>query len=220
MPSKGSTSNRVDGFHERPNRGLFAHRNTAASIARIRDALVEFGFEVTSELDVHFGKVSDEYWLEKDHFDRREAAPFIRELAGISVAALSLANQLDAAKPPVRGKLLNALQSVDAHRPQPELLSSLADTLRRLSKVTEPETRGSGKPPSLHVDYAVRSLAQMWVDISGTVFLRSFATARVPEGKEFVSRPALFVQRVARALDPELRLQPVLSALKKGVVKA
>lgn len=118
------------------------------------------------------------------------AAPHIRKLTDIAKAATRLADDLETAKSPVKGNLMQALAG--NHRPQPELLAALVSSLRYLSKVRVPRTRGRGRPRSEHVDYAVLSLARFWESVSGNRFTQSFTTAPGP-GDEFVSDSPCFV---------------------------
>jgi hypothetical protein len=222
MASKTSGSLYVDGLHPVPSAGLFPHTETNASVSQMCEALVEFGFEPTKIIKDKFTTISNNYWEKKGFADRATSASVRSELAKTSRAAAKLADQLESVAPTTRGLLFRALGPAGSLRPpQPELLSELVDALRRVSKASAPPSQRRGALRTTHhVDYAVRSLAYLWISVSRAEFVHSLNTARGTHGeKEFVSRPALFVQRVAKALDPALGLQPILTSLKKGAVK-
>lgn len=222
MARKTPESLYVDGVHSVPSAGLFSHTNTNASVARMCEALAEFGFEPTEIIKDKFTTLSNNYWAKKVFADRATSASLRSELAKTARAAAKLADRLDSAAPAARGLIFRALGPAGSQRPpQPELLSELVDALRRVSMANAPPSQRRGAlRKTHHVDYAVHSLALVWMSVSQAEFVNSLDTAQGVHGEqEFVSRPALFVQRVGKALDPALGLQPIRASLKRGAVK-
>jgi hypothetical protein len=205
----------IDGFHDEPTAGLFAHVNTEVSVERMCSALADLGQKPTNQVKNWFARISDSYWEKKSFADREKAAPSTKELRKIASKAQSLADAVDSAKPVVQGKLTKALQRAELHVPRPELLVALVDDLRRLSKIETPAGRGRGRPQPRHIDYAVKAVARTWPLVFGSKFALSFKTAPGRNGDEFVSPSAPFVLKLCHALDSDMQHEEIITALKK-----
>src|SRR5207237_768480 len=72
----------------------------------------------------------------------------------------------------------------------------------------------AGRPKKSHIQVGARKLAALWSTLSQKSFPKSLATQPPRGGLEFLASGPLFVHRILTAIDPEVTLEEVRTALK------
>jgi hypothetical protein len=98
------------------------------------------------------------------------------------------------------------------------LISSILDDLVKRSRACEANIRSSGTNPGhTHLHYVVSALKQLWSQVPSSTWTtnyRSWPPDKPTHSREFVEPAPLFVQRVMKAIDPEIPLDELQSAME------
>ncbi|CAJ0882956.1 hypothetical protein AMST5_03385 [freshwater sediment metagenome] len=172
--------------------------------------------------------IAHTYWFEHRVYDRKPREDFITELAKIRKATAELSVALANAPPAVLGLLRPALKRQFSGNPVWSGLSEKSSNLSEEKKVAlvlealaaaceesplPKDQRGAREKK--HITKATVALVSFWRNCGG-VFAKSLQTARGRDrSREFVSEGPQFVWHILSAIDPELAISEVRTALQK-----
>lgn len=173
-------------------------------------------------------EIAHTYWFEHRVYERKSSDEFNTELKKIQKAAADLSDVFASAPPAVLGLLGPALQRQFSGNPIWPGLAEQSSNLSEEKKVTlvieglAAACKRSFIPKSppgarekKHLIKATDALVSIWRN-SGRDFKKSLQPAPGHGGSyEFTSEGPQFVWRILSAIDPELRIGEVKSALQK-----
>lgn len=163
-------------------------------------------------------KISSDYWFNLKSSEAFTSVELKRELKPIQKANKRLLDLLDNASGFVLMKQLPKRNLETAAHEQADDVDSLREHLRALDKLCKSASEATGRtgaPEKIHIKEAVRALAELWSDLSGKEFVRSYLTSPGHGSlEEFVSSSPRFVFELLKAIDNDVTHREVRTALK------
>lgn len=185
-------------------------------------ALELLGRDLSALRPEDFGRrieaIATQYWHKRQWNDRVKPAG-IKKSIGPILKATERLRYLLRSSPDYRDLIkVHRSHPWPSARDQASDLSRLEAALDVLATACQDSLEAKGRrgsPEKSHIKMAVDALVQLWVDATGEAFMRSYETGEGENGvQEFVSHSPRFVQFVLQAIDEEVTLAEVRTALK------
>lgn len=162
------------------------------------------------------------------HRNRPKPQAYRRLLASVASAARRLMENLNVLPGYVRGELgrrihrhfvvCEAASDPVLSEPSIDPTISLLQRMVVEAKLCEEELRSSRtNPGNTHLHYVVSALKALWCEATGKAWVKDYGWAplrpKPGQVQEFIGAGPLFVQRVMKAIDPEVGIKQLRSAM-------
>jgi hypothetical protein len=167
-------------------------------------------------------RIANTYLINRMVYEKQSAAEVDKQLKKIITAVAGAEKALEDAPPFLFDSIDMKINLRTKYFSRPDIdetpLNILCDLLNDVANICKEDLRqrseGPGARKKRHVLEAAQELEQIWRR-AGNKFIRKFLQANGHGGeREFVSRGVQFVWRVMSALDPDLQMNEIESALK------
>ena len=101
----------------------------------------------------------------------------------------------------------------------PIAIDTILDAVIGVCEARKPPKGKPGAHEKPHIQTGVKELADLWSTLTQKPFPKSVGVAKAKGTEEFVSPGAMFVHQMLTAIDPEVRLVEIRTALKSLPVK-
>jgi hypothetical protein len=165
--------------------------------------------------------IADNYWLERRWYERERIPEFASALEALKTATITYKKAIENVPVSVR-TVLNRQQlqpALELKSVAPIAIDTILDAVIGVCEARKPPKGKPGAHEKPHIQTGVKELADLWSTLTRKPFPKSVGVAKAKGTEEFVSPGAMFVHQMLAAIDPEVRLAEVRTALKSLPVK-
>jgi hypothetical protein len=173
-----------------------------------------------ADLTARFHEVSVSYWRGKRDFATPGPKWYRQQIQPIQKATNKLLSLLTEPAEGTGRSALVRLTKMRMHRnlrgpTDPDSIEQLLETFKGVCDECLRLKGSAGAREQSHVEEAVRELAAIWRDVTGTPLGLSLDTGIGPSKREFSYPGPFFIQTILQAIDPVLTTAEIGTALRK-----